>query len=91
MVSEATKPKPDVRTTVRELVDDLPEGELKAAQRYLEYLRDQGDPMIRLLDNAPYDDEPTTPEDDADAREGWEEYKRGECESLDDVKRERLE
>ena len=76
------------RDTIHKLVDELPEGELRAAQRYLEYLRNLGDPMACFLDSVPNDEESTSPEEDADARAGWEEYQRGECEPLDAVKRE---
>lgn len=44
--------------------------------------------MIRTLDNAPIDDEPSTPEEDASAREAFEEYKRGESLSAEQIKRE---
>lgn len=40
------------------LVDELPQGELGAARRYLEYLRNMGDPVLRGLMQAPLDDEP---------------------------------
>ncbi|MBI2322120.1 MAG: hypothetical protein HYU88_08555 [Chloroflexi bacterium] len=48
-------------TTAREhlhrLVDELPDGELHAAARFLEYLHDLGsDPLMRLLEEAPEDD-----------------------------------
>jgi len=73
----------DTRHVIHELVDELPESTLDAARERLEYLR--------ALDRIPSDDEPSSPEEDADAREGWEEYKRGECEPLADVRRELLE
>ena len=39
------------------LVEELPQGELDAARRYLEYLRNMGDPLLRALMEAPMDDE----------------------------------
>lgn len=45
------------------LVNELPDSELTAAERYLEYLRNVGsDPVARALASAPYDDAPLTPE-----------------------------
>jgi hypothetical protein len=60
------------REQIHRLVDELPDDELDAARRYLQYLRDQGDPFARLLANAPFDDEETTPEEDASTREAWD-------------------
>ena len=45
------------------------------------------DPFLEFLENAPIDDEPTTPEEDASSREAWEEYKRGESSPLEEVRR----
>jgi hypothetical protein len=39
---------------------------------------------------APYDDEPTTPEEDKGAEEAWQEYLRGKAISADEAKRELL-
>jgi hypothetical protein len=47
------------------------------------------DPFLAALDAAPTDDEPLTPEDEAAAETGWQEYLRGESSPLDEV-RQRL-
>lgn len=61
------------------LVDDLPESEIPAASRYLRYLRDlANDPVLRAFMEAPEDDEPLTPEEEAAIREAEEELERGE-------------
>lgn len=73
------------REQIHRLVDELPDDELDAAKRYLQYLRDQGDPFARLLANAPLDDEETTPEEDASAREAWD--KRHESISAEEARR----
>ncbi|HEX2572636.1 MAG TPA: hypothetical protein VH877_24015 [Polyangia bacterium] len=65
------------REQIHRLVDELPEGELDAARRYLQYLRDQGDPFMRALAEVPEDDEPTCPEEDDSAREAWDERPKG--------------
>ena len=49
-----------LKEKLHRLVDELPEEECHAAERYLEYLRDQGDLLLHRLASAPYDDEPET-------------------------------
>lgn len=52
------------REELRPLVDELPENEMKAACRHLEFIRDVGkDPVRWALENASLDDEPLTDED----------------------------
>lgn len=76
------------KARLHELVEQLPDEETAAAARFLEYLRDVGsDPMRRVLDEAPEDDEPTTPEEDASAEEAWQEYKAGKSISAEEAKR----
>lgn len=75
------------REKLRQLVDELPDGELPAAQRYLEYLRDRGDPFLSWLLQAPYDDEPDTDEERVSVREAYEDLKAGRLHSLAEVKR----
>lgn len=50
---------------VHHLIDQIPEDDLAAAARYLEYLRDKGDPFLYALVNAPEDDEEETSEEAA--------------------------
>lgn len=75
------------RQTLHTLVDELPEPELVAARRYLEYLRQTADPLRRALDAAPEDDEPLSAEDVAAIREGRRERAKGETTSHDEIKR----
>jgi hypothetical protein len=60
------------------------------AEQMLELIarRRERDPLIELFENAPEDDEPATPEEDASADEAWGSYKRGEAVPLDDIRRE---
>lgn len=52
-------------------------------------LLDQGtDSLTRLLDNAPEDDEPTTPEEEELVQEARDEIARGETISLDELRAE---
>ena len=72
------------------LVGELAESELHAAKRFLEYLRNMGDPMLQPLMEAPYDNEPTTREEDEGAEKAWQEYLRGEAISAEEARRELL-
>lgn len=76
------------KTELHRLVDELPKSELDAAARYLAYLRDTADPLVRFLDDAPEDDEPLTPEDEAAIDEARAEYRRGETRSWEEVREE---
>jgi hypothetical protein len=77
-----------VRDDIHRLVDALTEHELPEAQRLLESLRDvPDDPLTRALDAAPFDDEPTTLEEDREAAAAREEVRRGETVSAEEIKR----
>jgi len=70
------------------LVDELPELELAAARRFLEYLRQQPSDSLRLaVDAALLDDEPVTEDDLAAIREGFDEQARSQTSPTKEVKR----
>ncbi|MEM6732062.1 MAG: hypothetical protein AAF658_10935 [Myxococcota bacterium] len=72
---------------LHDLVDALPESEVLAALRYLEFLRLQADdPMLRFLQNVPEDDEPETPEEAAQAAEGKQELAEGKGLTTEEVR-----
>ena len=76
------------RRELHTLVDDLPETELSAAKRFLEYLRQQvEDPLRAVLDAAPVDDEPVMDEDLVAIQEALAERAKGEVVSHEEVKR----
>jgi len=76
------------RQVLHILVDELPDDELTAAKRFLEYLRFRSnDPLRALLDEAPLDDELVTEEDLAAIREGLAEKARGEVVSQEEAER----
>ena len=80
------------RRVLHVLVDGLPDEELVAAKRFLEYLRFRSkDPLRVLLDEAPLDDEPVSEEDLAAIREGLAEKARGEVVSQEEAERLLLE
>ena len=78
-----------IKDDLHRLVDALPEQEIHAAQRYMEYLRGGGsDEFVRALMEAPEDDEPMTAEEAQGADEAWQEYLRGEARPWEEVRKE---
>lgn len=76
------------RHALHVLLDELPDDELTAAKRYLQYLRFRSkDPLRALLEEAPLDDEPVTEEDLAAIQEGFAEKARGEVVSHEEAER----
>lgn len=73
------------RELLHELVDGLPQDRLEAARAALESL---ADPVLQALRSAPPDDEPTTPEEDAEAEGAWQAYRQGRSVSNDVLRRE---
>ena len=59
------------------LVSELPDSELDAAKRYLEYLRNPGDPVLKALLEAPQDDEPLSKDEEQAINEATDEFKKG--------------
>jgi hypothetical protein len=75
------------RREVLNLVKRLDERELAAAKRYLEYLRDQGDPLLELLRAAPVDDEPVTKADRAAMRRAERDFAAGRTLTTKELKK----
>ena len=76
------------RDALHRLIDELPESELTAAERFLNYLRATADPVLRALLEAPLDDEPETDGERRAVQEAHEELARGEVRTLEEVRRE---
>ena len=73
------------------LVEDLPEPEVHAALRFVEYLRrEASDPVARALQEAPFDDEPVTAEDLAELEAAERDLREGRVVSHDEARRELL-
>lgn len=67
-----------IKEELHELVDALPESELRVARRLLEYLRTvTDDPFLRALRDAPEDEEPMTAEQKAAVDKAWQRCLRG--------------
>lgn len=77
-----------VKDELYRLVDQLPEGEWHAAKRYLEYLRNMGDPLLQALMAAPFDDEPETEEERAAVAEARGDFEAGREVTHEELKRE---
>jgi hypothetical protein len=73
---------------LRRAIEDLSEPEAEDALGYIEQRRRRRDPLIELLDNAPADDEPTTPEEEEAVSEARAELERGETIPLEQLRRE---
>lgn len=79
------------KDTLHHLIDRLPEGEVRSAERYLEFLCERGeDPVVKMLLEAPEDDEPTTAEENRAAEEAWQEYLQGKGRTLAEVRKDAL-
>lgn len=79
----------ELRERLIQLIHDLDHNDLYAADRFVTYLHSTAhDPLLRVLYNAPYDDEPETPEERAAVEEAREAMARGEYISDDELWRE---
>lgn len=77
-----------VKEKLYHLVNALPETELLAAERYLEYLAHSADPVALALELAPEDDEPVTDADRAAMAEARAELDAGLGIPSEQLKRE---
>jgi hypothetical protein len=71
---------------LRVVVEELTESEAEGALDYIASRRH--DELGALLDSAPVDDEPSTPEEEAAVRVAREQLARGETVSLDEIRAE---
>jgi hypothetical protein len=74
------------RAPLHELIDRLPEDELLAAQRFLEFLASS--PACRAALSAPPDDQPVTEADAIALSRAREEVRAGKVVSHDEILRE---
>lgn len=76
------------RDRLHRLVDRLPEAEIHAAERYLAYLTEYGDPLFRIAMAAPEGDEELSERGRRLLDAGREDLAAGRTHTLDEVKRE---
>ena len=85
----ATQQKQDVtKQELKDLIDDLPDLELHAVKRFIQYVRDVDDPVLRSLMEAPWDDEPVTEEDIAAFTETDEDFRTGNVFTQEEIEKE---
>jgi hypothetical protein len=70
---------------LRERIESLTEEQAADTLRLLDR---RTDPLSVLLDNAPFDDEPATPDEEAGVAEARAEIARGEVISAEEIRRE---
>jgi hypothetical protein len=73
---------------LRQTVEELSEAEAQDALGFIVRRQSKRDALDALLERAPLDDEPTTPEEDEGARAAKEQIARGEVLSADEIRRE---
>lgn len=73
---------------LRQTVEELSEAEAQDTLGFIVRRRGDRDALAELLEGAPVDDEPTTPEEDESAREASAQIARGEVISADEIRRE---
>lgn len=76
------------RARLHRLVDDMHEGELETVETFVDFVHERGDPLLRKLMNAPYDDESVTPDEEEAVREALEDVAAGRVQTLDEVMKE---
>ena len=70
------------------LAERLPDDEIQAATRYLEFLTSRGDPYLRYLMSVPEEEEALSEEGQRLLDEGWEDIEAGRLIGSDEAKRE---
>lgn len=76
------------RAELKRMIDGLPNSEIHAARRYLQFLSYHNDTLAWSLDHAPYDDEPITEEDWEAISEANEDIAAGRVVSHGQIKKE---
>lgn len=84
----ANQDETGLRIKLKELIDVLPEGDLYAVKRYVQFLHYLDDPVAVSLAEAPLDDEPLTDEDIAAIKEAKEDMAAGRLISHEEMMRE---
>lgn len=83
---------PEASTASREqlvrLAQQVPDEEIPAAVRYLEYLTDQADPYVRYLLSVPEVDQELSEGCERGLEEAWDDIGAGRVHSAEEVKRE---
>lgn len=87
-IARATLCAVTAKEKLRELVNRMSERDAAAALVRLRHPSGVGDDRVsELLDGAPLDDEPVTPEEEEAVAQARDEYRRGEFVTADEAKR----
>lgn len=73
---------------LKQTVEELSEAEAQDTLGFIVRRQSKRDALDELLERAPLDDEPTTPDEDKGVREAKEQIVRGEVLSADEIRRE---
>ena len=76
------------RNRLIQLAERLPDDELQAATRHLEFLTSRVDPYLQYLMSVPEEEEALSEEGRRLLDEGWEDIEAGRLAGSDDTKRE---
>lgn len=76
------------KNRLAELIEQLPEEEMQAAVRYLEYLKDRGDPYLKFLMSVPEENEELTEKFQRELDRAWKDIDDGQVISSDQLKRD---
>ena len=76
------------RQELKDLIDCVPTDELTVVKRYIQYVIDMQDPVLRSLLDAPVDDEPTSESDVAMLQEAREDIAAGRLTPAKELYRE---
>ena len=76
------------RSRLLQLAERLPDGEVQAATRYLEFLMGRGDPYLLHLISVEEEEEELSEEGQRLLDEGWKDIEAGRLMDSDEAKRE---
>jgi predicted transcriptional regulator len=81
----------DTKQRLHRLVDELPESELHAAERFLQFLGNEAeDPLLTALRGTPIDDEPVSAEEEALVQHARDQMAAGEYVTHEEARRRLL-
>ena len=70
-------PREITRQELKDLIDCVPTDELIVVKRFIQYVVDMQDPLLKTLAEAPVDDEPLDNSDLIALKEAWEDVAAG--------------
>ena len=74
---DTATPREITRRELKDLIDCVPTDELIVVKRYIQYVIDMQDPLLKTLADAPVDDEALDNSDLVALKEAWEDVAAG--------------